>query len=249
MAKTALVLSAGGMLGAYQAGVWKELSHRLEPDLVIGSSVGALNGWMIAAGADPDDLIAQWLDPSTSTLMRLRFPWPPWSGIFRPQPLAARVTELYERRRPRVPFAVVLVEVPRLRLHLARDGNITAAHLLATCSMPGGFPAVHLAGHTFVDGGFLSVLPLWAAERMGAERAVAIHALPVMPSLAVRWTVSAFRKLAGPPPVLDRLDVRTIALAGAGRRLREFLFWDRRRIQALIDLGRQHGRAAHLFDE
>src|SRR2546427_8151414 len=43
MTKTALVLSGGGMFGAYQAGVWKALSHELSPDIVVGASVGALD--------------------------------------------------------------------------------------------------------------------------------------------------------------------------------------------------------------
>ncbi len=47
----ALVLSAGGMFGAYQAGVWKALSRSFHPDLIVGASVGALNSWAILAGA------------------------------------------------------------------------------------------------------------------------------------------------------------------------------------------------------
>ncbi len=40
-AKTALVLSAGGMFGAYQAGAWGEISARFQPDLVVGASAGS----------------------------------------------------------------------------------------------------------------------------------------------------------------------------------------------------------------
>ena len=48
MVTTALVLSAGGMFGAYQAGAWKALAPELSPDLVVGTSAGSLNGWAIA---------------------------------------------------------------------------------------------------------------------------------------------------------------------------------------------------------
>ena len=53
----ALVLSAGGMFGAYQAGAWNVLSQRFQPDMVVGTSVGALNGWAIAGGCPPDELL------------------------------------------------------------------------------------------------------------------------------------------------------------------------------------------------
>ena len=61
--KTALVLSGGGMFGAWQAGVWRALAPYLKPDLVVGASVGALNGWAIAGGASPDELIDSWMNP------------------------------------------------------------------------------------------------------------------------------------------------------------------------------------------
>jgi NTE family protein len=48
MQKTALVLSAGGMFGAYQAGAYKAIADLAPPDIVVGASVGALNGWAIA---------------------------------------------------------------------------------------------------------------------------------------------------------------------------------------------------------
>ena len=44
-----LVLQGGGALGAYQAGVFEALSNAgIEPDWVIGTSIGAINGALIA---------------------------------------------------------------------------------------------------------------------------------------------------------------------------------------------------------
>ena len=63
MIKTALVLSGGGMFGAYQAGAWKALSREISPDMVVGASVGALNGWLIASGVAAEELEQRWLDP------------------------------------------------------------------------------------------------------------------------------------------------------------------------------------------
>ena len=52
-----LVLQGGGALGAYQAGVYQALMEGgIEPDWVIGTSIGAINGALIA-GNEPADRI------------------------------------------------------------------------------------------------------------------------------------------------------------------------------------------------
>ena len=63
--KTALVLGGGGSRGAYEIGVCKALEElEIEIDMVFGTSVGAINGAMIAQG---DLALAEklWLELST----------------------------------------------------------------------------------------------------------------------------------------------------------------------------------------
>lgn len=67
----ALVLSGGGLFGAWQAGAWSVLAERFEPDLIVGASIGALNGYLIASGATPEELIEVWRDPEFRRLEHL----------------------------------------------------------------------------------------------------------------------------------------------------------------------------------
>src|SRR6202522_2249288 len=70
-----LVLQGGGALGAYQAGVYQALQEAgIEPDWIVGTSIGAINASIIAGNKAPDrvaKLKAFWdsLDP------RLPEPW------------------------------------------------------------------------------------------------------------------------------------------------------------------------------
>lgn len=49
--KKAVVLSGGGAKGGYQIGVWKALREiGFKPDIVTGTSIGALNGALMAMG-------------------------------------------------------------------------------------------------------------------------------------------------------------------------------------------------------
>ena len=59
------------MFGAYHAGAFQTIRASIEPDLVVGTSVGALNGWPIAGGCTPEQLTARWLDPATGSALRL----------------------------------------------------------------------------------------------------------------------------------------------------------------------------------
>lgn len=183
--KNALVLSAGGMFGAYQAGAWKGLAGRFRPDVVIGASVGALNGWAIAGGAAPEQLIAQWLDPGCARLARIRLPGAPWRGIFDPAPLAERTEALWKAYRPRVEVGVVAVELGRFRPRLFRNAEITWRHLAASCAVLMCYPQVRIDSSWFTDGGLLGALPLWAAVALGAERIVAVNVLERGPLAAV----------------------------------------------------------------
>lgn len=59
--KLGLVLSGGGAFGAFEAGVIEELDERgIHPDVVSGTSAGALNAGAVAGGVDPADLVAAW---------------------------------------------------------------------------------------------------------------------------------------------------------------------------------------------
>ena len=182
----ALVLSAGGMFGAYQAGAWNVLSKRFQPDLVVGTSVGALNGWAIAGGCSAEELSAMWRNPATGDTMRLHFPFVPWNGLIDPAALARQVQDWFVRFKPRVPYSATIVEVPRLRLVRVPHEQITPRHLMAACAIPSGYPPVRIDGRLFVDGGVLDVLPIWAAAEMGATHVIAVNLLPVMPSRPLR---------------------------------------------------------------
>ena len=60
------------------------------PDLVVGASIGAINGWAIAGGCDPDELVDRWLHLDAAARYRWKFPRSPIHGVFDTTPLQAR---------------------------------------------------------------------------------------------------------------------------------------------------------------
>ena len=233
----ALVLSAGGMFGAYQAGAWNVLSQRFQPDLVVGASVGALNGWAIAGGCSADDLLAMWRAPSTAGLMRLRFPFVPWNGCIDPAALDRHVRNWYARFKPRVPYSATVVEVPQLRLVRVPHSQITPEHLMASCAVPFGYPPVRIGGRLYVDGGLLDILPIWAAAEMGATRVIAVNVLPLMPSRPLRAVLAVVRLLGRKTAKVADLDVVTIGPRTPLGSIRDALTWRPENVRRWIQQG------------
>lgn len=236
---TALVLSAGGMYGAYQAGAWKALAGRLRPELVVGTSVGALNAWAIAGGAAPPELVSMWLDPESRLLAVPRVFQAPWKGCLDSRPLHARIRKLHAAYRPKVRVGITATELARLRPRLFTGQEITWRHLAASCAVLLAYQQIRIGGRLYSDGGLLGALPLWAAAEMGATRIVAVNALPEMPSAAVRTFVRAVRAVA---PNLgrdspDALEIRVIQPPRALGSLRQAVSWNRNAVEDWIGRG------------
>lgn len=231
---TALVLSGGGLFGAYQAGAWRSLEKRLRPDIVIGASVGSLNGWLIAAGCSPQALIDRWLDPGASEMV---------GRPFDNRGLERVARALVEQATPAVGYGVVVVEIPRLRSCLVCAPNVTWRHLAASCAVPGQFVPVRIGKKWFVDGGLLKVLPLWAAPRMGATRIIAVNVLlPGIHSALLRYGGRVIRAIAG-ERLPDSAEIPTI-LVGPEQplgSLRDAVRWNHDNVKRWIEMGEEAG--------
>ncbi|HKE27905.1 MAG TPA: patatin-like phospholipase family protein [Bryobacteraceae bacterium] len=231
---TALVLSAGGLYAAWEIGVWKALRTQLRPDIIVGASAGAWNGWAIAGGTTPEQLAEEWLDPLTARLMQFGLHG---TGCLRPDALHAKARELASRFQPQIPFGLTVVEVPKLRVHLVRNGEIGWQHLAATCAIPCGFPPVRIDGKRYVDGGFMGALPLWAAEEMGATHAIALNVLTTVPFRILH------RLLRRREPSKS-FHVTTIEPSVPLGSVKDAVCWSRDRILRWIELGERDGNRA-----
>lgn len=194
--KTALVFSAGGMFGAWQAGAWKACAARFQPDLIVGASIGSLNGWLVAGGSSPAQLEQHWLEFSSVGRLRLRFPRTPTSGWFDTRQLEQIIRQLHARSRPRMDYAMVATDLLRMRPRIFQGPEVTVEHLLASCALPFVFDQPWIGGRIYSDGGLLAALPVWAAVELGAERILALHALPRQPSRTIHLVNRMLRGMA-----------------------------------------------------
>ncbi len=223
-AKKALVFSGGGIFGAWQAGVWRGLSSRLPclPDLIVGASVGSLNGYAIAGGATADELCSFWMRPE--------------AGRFRHLPETIRV--LMERHPLRVDYALALTDLASMKPKIVRGGDVTWKHLAASCAIPGLLPQQRIGGRWYSDGGLLNPLPVWAAVELGAAEILAVHALPEIPSSVLKPFVKGFRRMFGHhPPLPAGVRLITVEPPAPLGSIREALTWKQENVERWIEQG------------
>jgi len=184
----AFVLSGGASLGAIQVGMLRALYERgIAPDLIVGTSAGAMNGAFIASRpqtvATADALAAVWLDlrrgqvfplnPVTGLLgfLGARDHLVPASGLRR---LIASHVEHEALEDLPIPLHVVAVDVVTGEEVRLSHGAIADA-VLASAAIPGVVAPVRWGERTLMDGGVANNTPISHAVALGAER---IYVLP-----------------------------------------------------------------------
>ncbi len=186
-AGTAFVLGGGGVLGAAEIGMLQALFERgIRPDLVVGTSVGAINGALVAA------------DPTAGAVERLRAVWQDLGdqGVFagsllaRAATLVRTRTHLHPREPLRdllaahlpvqtfaelaVPFQCVAASIERAAEHWFTEGPLVDA-VLASCAVPGLLPPVEVDGEHYLDGGLVHSIPVGRAVALGAGTIYVLH--------------------------------------------------------------------------
>ncbi|MFJ9908774.1 patatin-like phospholipase family protein [Streptomyces sp. NPDC101152] len=177
----AFVLGGGGALGAYEVGMLKALLEaRVMPDLVVGTSVGAINGVVVAADPTPaaiEHLAGLWSGLghagvfSGSLLGRLGTAFRSGTHLHSDGPLR----DLLKAHLPverledlAVPFQCVASSIERAAEHWFVQGPLADA-VLASCAVPGLLPPVRVGDEHFVDGGLVNSIPVGRAVTLGAR--------------------------------------------------------------------------------
>jgi NTE family protein len=179
---TAFVLGGGGLLGAGEVGMVRALLEAgVVPDLVVGTSVGAVNGAAVASDPTPasiTSLTGIWQGLAGSGLYaggpmrRARHLARTRTHVHPNEPLRDLLTEQLGDRRIEnlpVPFQCVASSIERAAEHWFTDGPLVDA-VLASSAVPGVLPPVRIGDEHFLDGGLVNSIPVGRAVSLGARR-------------------------------------------------------------------------------
>lgn len=252
----ALVLSGGGGFGAYQVGAWRALVESgWRPDVVLGTSIGAVNAFLISRGVEAEELRRIWteLPAEYSTFSGGRRLYPYSREVPRFRAWTAEVARQFGPRPLHSALRVCMVEMFSGAMRVAEDETIGEQHLLAACALPGIMPPVRVDGRVCIDGGTLYPVPLKEAVATGADEIVAVDLfrgvscnVPRVLRLTTLWIRNLLRGETHEPSAedLSRVRLRYLGHERSLGTIRECFEWEPARVERLIELGYRETAAA-----
>ena len=190
----ALILSGGGTRGPYQVGVWKFLSEfNWKPDLICGSSIGAINSVLFSCEIDVDELIDIWRQEGGQKNIRI-----PWFKHIKNILLGGKAfvplfdTKHAERiirkhlkdrikdlRNSDIEVIITAVHLLKSELKFFDNSVIDIEHILASGAIPLLFPWRYIDGEAYWDGGVMMNTPILPAIERGAKEIIVVMLTPV----------------------------------------------------------------------
>lgn len=206
-----LALGAGAARGWSHIGVLRELAeHGIQPDIVAGTSIGAVVGGCYAAGRlDAIETFARSLTRRrVFTLMDLSFSGASLiTGERLKSALEEELANFTIEELP-IPFAAVATEVGTGHEVWLQRGSLAQA-IRASYALPGIFEPVRIGDRWLFDGALVNPVPVTVCRALGAEFVIAVNvtADTMYRARVIRDDPEAARKAAEAGPFGDKPDV------------------------------------------
>lgn len=162
--KKGLVLSGGGARGFAHLGVLQALFEKgFKPDIISGTSAGAIVGAFIADGKNPTEILQFFAQKSLFNFIEFSYPK---YGLMRFTGLARVVKENLTAKtfeELKIPLIVAVTNLNASKVEYLDQGDLANA-VLASASIPGLVKPIKINGITYVDGGVLDnfpIKPIW----------------------------------------------------------------------------------------
>lgn len=170
-----LALGGGAARGFAHIGVIKALEAQgIRPDIITGTSAGAVIGALHASGLNGFQLQKLALDVEESTFTDWSLPD---RGMLRGEALQEFINRSVQNRtleKLARPLGVVATDLASGERVVFRTGN-TGMAVRASSAVPGVFKPINIHGKDYVDGGLTSPVPVQAARAMGADFVIAVE--------------------------------------------------------------------------
>ncbi len=192
-----IAFGGGGVRGFMHLGVLKALEEEgITPDVVSGTSAGSIAATLYASGMSLAEMEKAIEKVSMSDIADFVFSS---KGLVNGKNLAEWINshiEYDDLADMPMPIALTATNMTTQKAIMIRSGN--PGHAVQTSStIPGAFIPIENEGDILVDGGVLSVVPVYTARELGARKIIAVdiycHNQPKPEISASKMTLAAFR--------------------------------------------------------
>jgi NTE family protein len=179
-----LAMGSGAALGYSIIGMLRVMeAHGIYPDIISGTSIGALLGSFYAAGQSPDELEQIALSITKPKLWSLADFTFPWQGVILGRQVLKFLKSILGDRDFKdlsLPFACVATDIMTGEEVVLREGPVAEA-VRGSLSLPFFFQPYFHQGRFLVDGGLVNPVPTSVLKDMGADSLFSVN-LTVPPS-------------------------------------------------------------------
>ncbi len=175
-------LGGGGAKGFAHLGALKALESKgLKPDIVAGTSAGALAGAFYADGYAPDEIAELFQDKVFREFVGITLPK---VGFFKTAGLLKFIKKNLRAKsfeQLQIPFVAVATDWKKARAVPFSQGKELAEAVVASCSIPIIFYPQYIDEVPYVDGGLFKNLPV-SIIRQECKYVIGINVVPIMPA-------------------------------------------------------------------
>jgi NTE family protein len=240
--KIGLVLSGGGARGLSHLGVAKALAERgIKPDIISGTSAGAIAGGLLAYGYTPDEVLEIIIQTNFIRSVRPSFGG---TGLFR----IDRLEETYRKYIPensfeslKTPLIVTATDLNAGETVCFKQGELARPVLASSC-LPGLFEPIFFEKRYLVDGGVLNNMPVEPLENE-VDYIIGVHCNPFKlktPPKNTREIVARSLILAMHAKTRERFDRCHLLIEPP--ELCDYSLYDLRKARELFVLGHRYAR-------
>ncbi|UCD10142.1 MAG: patatin-like phospholipase family protein [Dehalococcoidales bacterium] len=179
--KIGLALGGGAARGLSHIGVLKVLEDNdIYPDVITGTSIGALVGALYAGGMGIRDIEQFAVGLDFKRLALLTDITLPVSGLISGKRVISLIKSILGDltfSQLKYDFACVATDIITGEQVVLREGSLVEA-VRASISLPGIFTPVRIANRHLVDGGLVNEVPVSVCREIGAEYVIGVNVIP-----------------------------------------------------------------------
>lgn len=177
---TGLVLSGGGTRGFAHLGVIAALKEKgIQPDVICGTSVGAIVGAFTAAGKSPDEVMKIFKKGGFFKYTKLHIPTDGLMKLTGLQEVIQKEITYKNIEELPLPFWLAVSNLNKGIVEYKNSGSLDQL-VLASSSIPVLFAPVEVNGQTYVDGGLMDNMPVEPVKN-DCEHIITVNISPINP--------------------------------------------------------------------
>lgn len=236
--KIGYALCGGGAKGFAHLGAFKVLEERgVHPDIIAGTSAGALAGVFYADGFAPEEIADLFRGHKMTDFAGISL----FSGgLLRPSGVAKMLRNNLQARRfeeLKIPFRAVATNWETAQIKVFSEGDNLVDSVIASCAVPMVFEPTEIDGVQYVDGGVLKNFPV-SVIREETECVIGVNLMRLQEftrSKSIKGTASRYYDIISKLNVKEDIEQTDILIDMDG--LRNYSMFDLKSIDSIMDLG------------